>query len=77
MIFRLSLKSISYTKGKAIAISGIRLATVEDTIYFLLKNASELQSLTDDKKSYAMKALPSFAKFIGKYAIWLENIDSI
>jgi hypothetical protein len=37
-------------------------------------NASELHSLTGDKKSHAMKALASLAKFLGRYDRWLDLV---
>ncbi len=37
-------------------------------------NASELQPLSADKKSHAMKALASLAKFTGRYDEWLDIV---
>jgi len=39
-------------------------------------NASELNSLTGDKKSHAMKSLASLAKFLGSYDRWLDLVRS-
>ena len=37
-------------------------------------NAAELQPLSADKKSHAMKALASLAKFTGRYDEWLDTV---